>query len=518
MPTRKERWRFLPIAKARGIRATILMKDLTPQEIVRELNRYIIGQERAKRAVAVALRNRMRRMKLSDELRAEVTPKNILMIGPTGVGKTEIARRIAKMTNAPFLKVEVTKFTQVGYVGRDVESIIRDLMDAAINLVQEEREVEVREQAEVRAQERILAYLLVPKNAREIEAALEPSEDPGPAEIEIAPATSSAHAKRSMSATLNAPANGTAQPATARRESARARATRKKRIAEALANHQLEERIIEIELDPSDNIDTVLEYMTTFSPDDSNDMMQSFFSPSLNGSSKRTRKVSVRDARRLLVREESQKLVDMDQVVEEGTRRVEQNSIVFLDEIDKIVGSKIDMGPDVAGEGVQRDLLPIVEGSTVMTRYGPVKTDHILWIAAGAFHKRKPSDLIPELQGRFPLRVELDALSEADFKAILSKPEHALTRQYQELLGTEDVRLTFTDDSLDAMAHFAREMNERQENIGARRLHTIVEKVIEDVSFNASEMSGQEVVIDAAFVQGRLGEIVANEDLSKYIL
>lgn len=495
------------------------MNELTPQEIVRELDRYIIGQPRAKRAVAVALRNRMRRMKLAEDLRAEVTPKNILMIGPTGVGKTEIARRIAKLTNAPFLKVEVTKFTQIGYVGRDVESIIRDLMDTAINLVQEEREVEVRAQAEVRAQERILAYLLAPKHAREIEATLPSNEIDAPNSVVASEEPALAPTiKQTLHAHAITANSGTAQAAPARRESTRSRTARKQRIAEALANHLLEERMIEIELEPSDNIDTVLDYMTTFSPEDSNDMMQGFFPTNMGGSSKRTRKVSVRDARRLLAREEAQKMVDMDQVVEEGTRRVEQNGIVFLDEIDKIVGAKIDMGPDVAGEGVQRDLLPIVEGSTVMTRYGPVKTDHILWIAAGAFHKRKPSDLIPELQGRFPLRVELEALSEADFKAILSQPEHALTRQYQELLGTENVRLTFTEDGLAAMARFAREMNERQENIGARRLHTIVEKVVEEVSFNASEMSGQEVIIDAAFVQDRLGGIMANEDLSKYIL
>jgi ATP-dependent HslUV protease ATP-binding subunit HslU len=503
------------------------MKDLTPQAIVRELDRYIIGQDRAKRAVAVALRNRMRRMKLSEDVRSEVTPKNILMIGPTGVGKTEIARRIAKMTGAPFLKVEVTKFTQVGYVGRDVESIVRDLMDTAIALVQEEREVSVREQAEERAQERILDYLLAPKNVHEIEATLALPAPAHDAEREavleefLAPNTHTAQpqrTKRSPAAALSTGNGGTAQPVAAKRNTARFRAERKKRIAEALANHQLEERLIEIELEANDNIDTVLEYMTSFSPDDSGDMMQSFFAPSISGGGKRTRRVSVRDARRLLVREESQKLIDMDQVVEESTRRVEQNGIVFLDEIDKIVGSKIDVGPDVAGEGVQRDLLPIVEGSTVMTRYGPVKTDHVLWIAAGAFHKHKPADLIPELQGRFPLRVELEPLSEADFKAILAKPEHALTRQYQQLLATEDVRLTFTDDGLDAMAHFAHEMNERHENIGARRLHTIVEKVVEEVSFDAADMAGQEVIIDAAFVQARLGSIVANEDLSRYIL
>ncbi len=492
------------------------MRDLTPHEIVRELDRYIIGQERAKRAVAVALRNRMRRMKLTDELRAEVMPKNILMIGPTGVGKTEIARRMAKLVGAPFLKIEVTKFTQVGYVGRDVESIIRDLMDTAISMVQEEREAEVQTQAEARAQERILSYLLAPKNAREIAAVLGlESEAPVPEE---AVATAATPARRRRATPAAASSQVAAQAAPARRESARLRALRKKRITEALANHQLEERIIEIELEPEDSIDTVLEYMTTFNNDDAGDMMPSFFAPALGGGHKRTRRVAVKDARQLLAREEAQKLIDSDQVVEESTRRVEQNGIVFLDEIDKIVGSKLDYGPDVAGEGVQRDLLPIVEGATVMTRFGAVKTDHILWIAAGAFHKHKPADLIPELQGRFPLRVELTTLTEADFKAILCQPAHALTRQYQELLATEDVRLTFTDDGLDAMARAAREMNERQENIGARRLHTIIEKVVEDISFNAPDLAGQAISIDAAFVQGRLGAIMADEDLSKYIL
>jgi ATP-dependent HslUV protease ATP-binding subunit HslU len=489
------------------------MQDLTPQEIVNELDRYIVGQERAKRAVAVALRNRMRRMKLTDDLRAEVTPKNILMIGPTGVGKTEIARRMARLANAPFLKVEVTKFTQVGYVGRDVESIVRDLMDVSMSLVQEEREAEVQTQATKRAQERILTFLLAPKNVRATAAAVGLDD-------EAAGETVALGAPRGRRATAQANAGAAVQaaPATAaRRQTARLRAARKKRIAEALANHQLEDLVIEIELEAEDNFDTVLEYMTTYNGEDSGDVMQSFFSPPIGGN-KRTRRVSVHDARALLVREEAQKLIDTEQVTEEATRRVEQNGIVFLDEIDKIVGSKLDVGPDVAGEGVQRDLLPIVEGSTVMTRYGAIKTDHVLWIAAGAFHKHKPSDLIPELQGRFPLRVELDALSEADFKAILSQPAHALTRQYQALLATEQVELRFTEDGLGAMARAAREMNERYENIGARRLHTIIEKVLEEISFTAPDLAGQTVVVDATFVQARLGDILANEDLSKYIL
>jgi ATP-dependent HslUV protease ATP-binding subunit HslU len=380
-----------------------------------------------------------------------------------------------------------------------------------MSLVQEEREAEVQTQAEKRAQERILTYLLAPKNVREIVAALGIEDE---AAIE-AVALNAPRGRRA--AQVNASA--AMQPATnpARRQAARLRAMRKKRIAEALANHQLDDRVIEIELEAEDNFDTVLEYMTTYNGDDAGDGMQSFFTPTLGGH-KRTRRVAVRDARKLLAREEAQKLIDTEQVTEEATRRVEQNGIVFLDEIDKIVGSKLDVGPDVAGEGVQRDLLPIVEGSTVMTRYGAIKTDHVLWIAAGAFHKHKPSDLIPELQGRFPLRVELDALSEADFKAILCQPAHALTRQYQALLATEQVELRFTEDGLAAMARAAREMNERYENIGARRLHTIIEKVIEEISFTAPDLAGQTVTVDAAFVAARLGDIMANEDLSKYIL
>ena len=506
------------------------MKDLTPPEIVRELDRYIIGQQAAKRAVAVALRNRMRRMRLPEALRTEVTPKNILMIGPTGVGKTEIARRMAQLANAPFLKVEVTKFTQVGYVGRDVDTIIRDLIDTALAMAQQDKENEVREQAEERAQERILTYLLTPRTAREIVATLDGTtllpveEQPQQSEaLEMAASAAPrgkgqrASAKTTALATAGG-ATGTIQVAPARRESARIRTARKKRIAEALANQQLEERMIDIELEPDDSLGSMIEYMTTIGPDDSGEIMQEFLTPSFTTGRKRTRRVSVRDARQLLVREEAMKLVDMEQVIEDATNRVEQNGIVFLDELDKIVGSKVETGPDVSGEGVQRDLLPIVEGSTVMTRYGPVKTDHILWIAAGAFHKNKPSDLIPELQGRFPLRVELDSLTMNDFKLILSQPEHSLTKQYQYLLSTEDIALRFTDSGIEAMARYAAQMNERMENIGARRLHTIIEKVLEDLSYNAGDFVGQEVVVDDVFVQARIGNIIKNEDLSKYIL
>jgi len=492
------------------------MSELTPQAIVQELDKYIIGQPQAKRAVAIALRTRYRRMQLDEELRVEVTPKNIMMIGPTGVGKTEIARRLAKLANAPFLKVEVTKFTQVGYVGRDVDSIIRDLLDVAVTMVQDDKEKEVQTQAEQRAQERVLQYLYQPQTARELEAEL----NPGMVVEEVVPPTkknkrtATMNGSSAVTSVANSVASTTPAPAPAR-QSTRVRAALKKRISEALFNKELEERMIEIELDSEDNLGNMLEYMTTISSDEGNEL---FIQPNFVAGRKRTRRVSVRDARRLLAREESQKLIDLDQVVEEATNRAEQNGIVFLDEIDKIVGSKVDTGPDVSGEGVQRDLLPIVEGSTVVTRYGPMKTDHILWIAAGAFHKHKPSDLIPELQGRFPLRVELESLSEQDFKAILTQPYHALTRQYQQLLRTESVDIEFTDDGLDAMARFARILNERQENIGARRLHTIMEKVMEEVSYNASTMQGEHVTIDGPFVEGRLQSIMANEDLSKYIL
>lgn len=487
-----------------------MTREFTPKEIVQELDRYIIGQNRAKKTVAIALRNRFRRMHLPEDIRDEVTPKNILMIGPTGVGKTEIARRIAKLSGAPFIKVEVTKFTQVGYVGRDVDSIIRDLVDSSISMVSEEKELEVRAQAEKRAQERIMEYLLEAKTAREMETYLN-SIGRG-----IAPEQpTSTVAKR----TTTVSAHGAAVvPAVKRSESVERKISRKKRILEAFVNRELEERTIEIELEQDDSIASMLEYMTTIASDDSNEITHEIITPTFSGPRKRTRRVTIHEARRILAREESQKLIDSDQVIDDALRRVEENGIVFLDEIDKIVGSKVDVGPDVAGEGVQRDLLSIVEGSTVITRHGPVKTDYILWIAAGAFHKHKPSDLIPELQGRFPLRVELDTLTEDDFRRILTQPQNSLTRQYVELLKTEEVTLDFTDDSLAAMAHYANAMNEQVENIGARRLHTIIERILEDLLFAASEMGGQKFVINGAFVHEKLGNIASNEDMSKYIL
>ncbi len=485
------------------------MKDLTPEEIVRELDRYIVGQPEAKRAVAVALRNRYRRLQLAPEVQAEITPKNILMIGPTGVGKTEIARRLAKLADAPFVKVEATKFTQVGYVGRDVESIIRDLMDTAMNMVHEEKQNQVQAQAESLAHQRILNYLLEPPKADEGEAKGLPGKDGAAAGVADLLLAEPVGAEKSGAVGARG-----AKPAGRAQRSTKAR---RKRVAEMLANHQLEEQIIEIELEPDDGYTSVLEFVAGMASDDSEGEFQELIG-AMPGQRKRSRRVSVKEARRILTQEEANKLIDFDQVVEDATRRVEQSGVVFLDELDKVAGAKVEMGPDVSGQGVQRDLLPIVEGSTVMTRYGPVKTDHVLWIAAGAFYSAKPSDLIPELQGRFPLRVELQNLSTADFKAILTQPENALTRQYQALLRTEGVELVFTDDGLEEMASMAAEMNLRQENIGARRLHTIIEKLLEELSFDAPTLRGQTVTLDRAFVKARLDGLLKNEDLSKYIL
>jgi ATP-dependent HslUV protease ATP-binding subunit HslU len=487
------------------------MKDLTPQQIVRELDRYIVGQPEAKRAVAVALRNRYRRMQLAPEVQAEITPKNILMIGPTGVGKTEIARRLAKLADAPFVKVEATKFTQVGYVGRDVESIVRDLMDAAMNMVHEEKQSQVQAQAENLAQQRILNYLLEPQKAAA-------SEGETRATASQEGATSGARGPLlTEQVGVDNPGKASARAAKPAREQPRVTRTRRKRVAEMLANHQLEEQIIEIELAPDDGYSSVLEFVAGMASDDGEGDIQELIG-AIPGQRKRSRRVSVKEARRILTQEEANKLIDFDQVVEEATKRVEQSGVVFLDELDKVAGVKIEVGPDVSGQGVQRDLLPIVEGSTVMTRYGPVKTDHVLWIAAGAFYNAKPGDLIPELQGRFPLRVELQHLSQADFKAILTQPENALTRQYQALLRTEGVELVFTDDGLEEMASMAAQMNQRLENIGARRLHTIIEKLLEDLSFEAPDLRGQTVTLDRAFVKARLDGLLKNEDLSKYIL
>lgn len=474
------------------------MKDLTPQQIVRELDRYIVGQHEAKRAVAIALRNRYRRLALPAEIQAEITPKNILMIGPTGVGKTEIARRLAKLADAPFIKVEATKFTQVGYVGRDAESIVRDLMETAVGMVHEERATQVREQAAKMAEDRICDILLKKSYTDET----------------IVPRIASRASAKAQSvgggATTTSVKSGTATVRRPTRQQAR------KIVAERLARNELDEQMIEIELEPEEGYPSVFEFVAGMAGDDLGDGFQELLTSP--GGRRRSRQVSVKEARRLLTQEEANKLIDIDEVIEQATQRVEQSGVVFLDEIDKIVGSKVDAGPDVSGEGVQRDLLPIIEGSTVMTRFGPVKTDHILWIAAGAFHNAKPADLIPEMQGRLPLRVELAPLSADDYKSILTQPENALTRQYEALLGVEKLRLEFTEDGLEELARCAYQMNERVENIGARRLHTITERVLEDVSFRAPELAGQTVTVDAAFVRDKLADVIEDEDLNRYIL
>lgn len=445
------------------------MDGLTPREIVKELDKYIIGQNEAKRCVAIALRNRYRRQRLPSELRDEVAPKNIIMIGPTGVGKTEIARRLARMVKAPFLKIEATKFTEVGYVGRDVESMIRELTNMAVSMVKTERAESVRGKAEQLAQEHILNLLLPSRKKKKNE---EPEDE-----------EKFAH-------------------------------TREK-LRQKLLEGKLEDRQIEIET--KESFTPVVEIFSGQGLEglDINftDALGSLFPPKA-----KRRKVSLKEARRILTHEEAQKLLDMDEVIREATKRVEDGGIIFLDEIDKIAGVNGGKGPDVSREGVQRDILPIIEGSTVMTRYGPVKTDHILFIAAGTFHSAKPSDLIPELQGRFPIRVELSSLSEDDFKKILTKPKNALIKQYKALMATEEVSLVFKDEAIEELAKIACQVNEQTENIGARRLYTIMERVVEDISFEADRSRGKKIDIDADYVRERLKEITKDRDISRYIL
>jgi ATP-dependent HslUV protease ATP-binding subunit HslU len=437
------------------------LDELTPREIVRELDKHVVGQLEAKRAVAIALRNRIRRQKLPPEMAEEVMPKNILMIGPTGVGKTEIARRLARLANSPFLKVEASKFTEVGYVGRDVESMIRDLVDIAIDMVREERLEEVSERAETNAEERILDLLMPPSP--------EPS--------------------------------GTAER------------TREK-LREKLREGKLDERMVEIDVKERGPTFEV----TTAQGIEEMDINLKDVLPNIFGQRTRKRKMRVAEAMDYLVQEEEQKLIDMDQVTRVALERVETSGIIFLDEIDKIAGRESGHGPDVSREGVQRDILPIVEGTTVNTRHGFVRTDHILFIAAGAFHVSKPSDLIPELQGRFPIRVELKSLSVEDFIRILKEPKNALAKQYSALMETEGIKLTFTDDALQEVARFAAQVNENSENIGARRLHTIMEKLLEELSFEGPDLKRKTVRIDAGYVRKQLSDIVKDQDLSRYIL
>jgi ATP-dependent HslUV protease ATP-binding subunit HslU len=450
------------------------MATFTPREIVSELDRYIVGQRDAKRAVAIALRNRWRRQQVAPELRDEIAPKNIIMIGPTGVGKTEISRRLAKLAQAPFIKVEASKFTEVGYVGRDVESIIRDLTELALTMVREEEKEKNRVKARELAEERLLDLLLPP---------LTRSGGPG-APIGIAPPQSDVGDTR-------------------------------EKLRRMLREGRLDDRTVEIELTQS--VSPMIEVMTPQGMEEIESNLREMFQ---NLMPKRTKKTKMRvpEALETLAQEEAGRLIDQEAATREAIRRVEQSGIVFLDEIDKITGREGVHGPDVSREGVQRDLLPIVEGSTVSTKHGQVRTDHVLFIASGAFHIAKPSDLIPEFQGRFPIRVELDALTQADFVRILTEPENALTRQYTALLETENVRLIFRDDAVDEIARIAAEVNERTENIGARRLHTVIERLLDQVSFDAPEMSGQEVVVDAAMVRERLAPILEDQDLSRFIL
>jgi ATP-dependent HslUV protease ATP-binding subunit HslU len=483
------------------------MEDLTPGQIVERLDRYIVGQEAAKKAVAVALRNRYRRRLLPSEMRDEVAPKNIMMIGATGVGKTEIARQVATMSSAPFLKVEATKFTEIGYVGRDADSIVHDLIDAAITMLYDQKLQEVQAQAEQLAEERLVEYLCRQMPAGRRKGLRKNQVGPmmtgaGPQAV---PAIDPTGEDQSSSAE-----SGQAEPVVSPR--------RRNRVAKLLQNRSLDDTIIEIEISSdSDRYEAVWEFSTGMTQEDVGEGLRDFLD-SYSSSRRKPKKVSVRDARRILVREESNRLVDYEALVEQAIERAEQSGIVFIDEIDKITGPKVDMGRDVSGEGVQRDLLPIVEGSTVMTRHGPVKSDFVLFIAAGSFSRSKPSDLIPELQGRFPLRVELHPLGQTEMVRILREPKNSLVRQYTALLATEGVTLEFTDDAVTEIASVACRMNQQMEDIGARRLQTVVEVVLEDVSFNAPSMSGQTVVIDAAYVTQRVAGIVANEDLSRYIL
>jgi ATP-dependent HslUV protease ATP-binding subunit HslU len=456
-------------------RSTSAVHSLTPPEVVRELDRYVIGQAKAKRAVAIALRNRVRRQRLSQEMADEVTPKNILMIGPTGVGKTEIARRLAKLAQSPFIKVEASKFTEVGYVGRDVESMIRDLVELSVEMVRSEKSEEVQGKAREAGEERLLDLLLPPTRS---------------------------------------PAAGE-DPAVLREQASRTRA----RIREQRREGRLDDRVVELEV--RDTGMPSFEVISGTSVEEIGVNLKDVMGNMFQGRTK-TRRLTVPDALVHLVAEEQAKLVDMESVGRDAVRRVEQAGIIFIDEIDKIASRDASggsgHGPDVSREGVQRDILPIVEGTTVNTKHGMVRTDHILFVAAGAFHVSKPSDLIPELQGRFPIRVELEPLTRDDFVQILTQPKNALVAQYIALIGTEDVALSFTPGAVERIADFAARVNEITENIGARRLHTVMERLLDELSFDASEMGRQSVTIDEAYVERMLAAIVKNEDLSRYIL
>ncbi|MCS6920064.1 MAG: ATP-dependent protease ATPase subunit HslU [Fimbriimonadales bacterium] len=480
--------------------ANIPIESLTPRQIVAELDKYIVGQAKAKRAVAIALRNRYRRQQLPPELRDEVLPKNILMIGPTGVGKTEIARRLAMLVRAPFVKVEATKFTEVGYVGRDVDSMVRDLTNIAVRMVEQEKMDEVRPKAERRAYERLATLMLDreerPKRARR--------RDASPFEVifqmlnqyeEEDEETPTAEEPESPGEKLD-------------------RRARRRTLLEQLKAGLRDEETVEIEVEES-----ITPFVQVFSPQGIEEMgLDTDMLPPFGPRSRSKRVVTIAEAREIFTQQEARKMIDRSAVIREAIQRVEQTGIIFLDEIDKIAGSGRTVGPDVSREGVQRDLLPIIEGSTVATKFGPVRTDHILFIAAGAFHTAKPSDLIPELQGRLPIRVELESLDAQDFRRILTEPKNALTKQYQQLMATEGVQLEFTQDAIDEIARIAGEVNARTENIGARRLHTVMERLMEDLSFDAPDHAGKRVVIDRAYVQEKLADVVKDVDLSRYIL
>ena len=448
--------------------------SLTPKEIVAELDKFIVGQSKAKRAVAIALRNRWRSQQLPDAIRNEVAPKNILMIGPTGVGKTEIARRLARLTKSPFIKVEASKYTEVGYVGRDVESMVRDLVELSKSMVQEEMEKEVREKARTLAEEKLIDLLLPPPPEHS-----RPQDDPDMDEL----------GKQHYDNT-------------------------REKFAQYIKEGRFDERMVELEIQESSN--PMVEVFGSGMEDMGNNIKDML--GSLMPKKTKRKKMKVPEAFKVLCRQEAEKLIDPDKAIQEAVERTEQSGIIFIDEIDKIAGRQGTQGPDVSREGVQRDLLPIVEGSAINTRYGIVKTDHILFIAAGAFHSTKPSDLIPEFQGRFPIRVELDSLTKDDFVRILTEPDNALVKQYVALLNTEKVTLEFTDSAIHEIAQMSATVNERTENIGARRLQTIMEKLLEDISFDAPDLSGQTLKLDAEKVREKLDDIIQDEDLSRYIL
>ncbi|NLI61662.1 MAG: ATP-dependent protease ATPase subunit HslU [Clostridiales bacterium] len=465
------------------------MEYLTPKQIVQQLDRYIIGQKEAKKSVAIALRNRYRRSLIDEKLREDITPKNIIMSGPTGVGKTEIARRLAKLVEAPFVKVEATKFTEVGYVGRDVESMVRDLVEAAIRMVKNKKMESIREKAEIAAENRILDVLLPTKKRKQTNplGILFQSDE----EIDTD------YANEEEEATSLSMVN-----------------TREK-FRQRLKLGTMEDTLIEIEVEDSKY--SGIGFVPGIGNEDMLIQIQDVFGSIMPRKTKK-KKTTIGEARRIFEQEEAQKLIDMDEVIEDATEAAEQHGIIFIDEIDKITGREMSSGPDVSREGVQRDILPIVEGTTVMTKYGPIKTDHILFIAAGAFHVSKMSDLIPELQGRFPIRVQLHNLTQENFEQILTQPENALLKQHRELMKVENIRLEFSQEAITEIARISYMLNQSSENIGARRLYTVMEKLMEDLSFNAEDLSGQDILIDAKYVKNALKELVYQEDINKFIL